>query len=192
MTNEASVSTNSTLTGSNSATYVSAPDLFGTATSSIATWVQNNLADYASAAANASQGSMNATHLQDLFQIQHDLIFKNHIPIAEIVHFPSGKTALAMYWGLLPFARGSVHIRSDDPAAHPAINPNFFMFDWDTQQQIAAARFTRRLFQTEPLGELVVNETQPGLETVPEQAPDIVWEGYIKANCEFSPPSSIS
>lgn len=189
MTNEAIVSTNSSLIGYNSVAYASAQDLFGDMTPSVAAWVQNSLADYAAAVANASQGSMNATVLQRLFQVQHDLIFKNQVPVAEIVFVPTSSTTfISPYWGLLPFARGNVHITSADPAQQPAINPNYFMLGWDNQQQIATARFTRRLFQTEPLRGLVVNEIQPGLETVPERASDIVWENWIKASCESSPP----
>ncbi|GIJ89146.1 hypothetical protein Asppvi_008076 [Aspergillus pseudoviridinutans] len=119
-------STHSPITGGRTVTFASATDIFSEDTSSFANLTRTNLPSYAAAVANMSNGAMQPEHLQHLFQVQHDLIFKNNIPIAEIIFKPGGeKTVNAGYWGLLPFARGNVHIRSSDPAAQPGVNPNY-------------------------------------------------------------------
>lgn len=129
---------------------------------------------------------MQAEHLQRLFQAQHDLIFSNNIPIAEIIFKPGGqKTVNAGFWGLLPFARGNVHIRSSDPAAQPAINPNYGLLDWDVQLQVAIARFIRRMFRSAPLEGMVEEESRPGLSAVPGDAADEVWANWLKDNCTW-------
>ncbi|KKA20115.1 Glucose oxidase [Rasamsonia emersonii CBS 393.64] len=179
MYNDASAEGYSAIAGTKSVAYPSVTDLFGNRTSAVAASVQNQLAQYAEAAANQSQGTMKASDLQRLFQIQYDLIFKQEVPIAEIITYPTGNTLAAGYWGLLPFARGSVHIASADPTVQPVINPNYFMFDWDVQQQIGTAKFIRNLYKTAPLSSLVKNETEPG-SAVPEGASDSVWEAWLK------------
>ncbi|GAQ06288.1 enoyl-CoA delta isomerase 1, peroxisomal [Aspergillus lentulus] len=81
-----------------------------------------------------SNGAMQPEDMQHLFQVQRDLIIKNNILFAEIGFKPGGqKTVNAGYWGLLPFARGNVHIRSSDLAARPAINPNYGLLDWNAE-----------------------------------------------------------
>lgn len=184
MYNDASAEGYSAIAGTKSVAYPSVTDLFGNRTSAVAASVQNQLAQYAEAAANQSQGTMKASDLQRLFQIQYDLIFKQEVPIAEIITYPTGNTLAAGYWGLLPFARGSVHIASADPTVQPVINPNYFMFDWDVQQQIGTAKFIRNLYKTAPLSSLVKNETEPG-SAVPEGASDSVWEAWLKETCKL-------
>ncbi|RLM01980.1 hypothetical protein CFD26_109003 [Aspergillus turcosus] len=176
-------STHSPITGGRTVTFASATDIFSQDTSSLANLTRAKLPSYAAAVANMSNRAMQPEHLQRLFQAQHDLIFRNNIPIAEIIFKPGGeKTVNAGFWGLLPFARGNVHIRSSDPAAQPAINPNYGLLDWDVQLQVAIARFIRRMFRSAPLEGMVEEESRPGLSAVPGDAADEVWANWLKDN----------
>lgn len=56
---------------------------------------------------------MNAQDLLRLFETQHDLIFNQHIPIAEFVFIldEEASSIHTGYWGLLPFAGGNCILR---------------------------------------------------------------------------------
>ncbi|GFF47364.1 glucose oxidase [Aspergillus udagawae] len=176
-------STHSPITGGRTVTFASATDIFSEDTSSLANLTRIRLPSYAAVVANMSNGAMLPGHLQHLFQVQHDLIFKNNIPIAEIIFKPGGeKTVNAGYWGLQPFARGEVHIRSSDPTAQPTINPNYGLLEWNVQLQVAIAKFIRRMFRSAPLEGMIEKELRPGLSAVPGDAADEVWANWLKDN----------
>lgn len=184
MYNDGTAQTRFPIAGTKSLSYLSVTDLFGDNTSMVAASVRKQLDQYASAAAKQSQGAMSASDLERLFQIQYDLIFKQGMPIAEIMTSAStAGTLLAGYWGLLPFARGSVHIASANPLVQPVINPNYFMFDWDVQQQVSIGKFVRKLHHTSPLSSIIQTETDPGT-AVPEGASDSVWAAWLKKTCK--------
>lgn len=109
----------------------------------------------------------------------------SHIPVAEILVEPSGATFDTEYWGSVPFSRGNVHISSADPTATAAIDPKYFMLEFDLHAQVQAARFIRQLLKTEPLAAMAGTETSPGLSTVPAEADDQGWSSSIKDNCRF-------
>ncbi|KAH1397656.1 hypothetical protein KXW21_005269 [Aspergillus fumigatus] len=176
-------STHSPITGGRTVTFASATDIFSQDISSLANLTHTKLPSYAALVANMSNGAMQPEHLRAVFQVQHDLIFKNNIPIAEIIFKPGGeKTVNAGFWGLLPFARGNVHIRSSDPAAQPAISPNYGLLDWDIQLQVAIAKFIRRMFRSAPLEGMIEEESRPGLSAVPGDAADEVWGNWLEDN----------
>ncbi|KAI9927105.1 hypothetical protein ASPWEDRAFT_33058 [Aspergillus wentii DTO 134E9] len=172
--------TNTPMTGSRTVAFASVSDIFGDSASDIAALTRAHLPKYANITATASSGTMKADHLQQLFETQHDLIFKDNIPIAEYIFTAGEKDFQAGYWGLLPFARGNVHITSADPAVKPAINPNYGMIDWDVEIQIAMSRYIRSMYRTKPLSQFIRNETLPGLGVVPEDASDGVWTDWVK------------
>jgi choline dehydrogenase-like flavoprotein len=177
-------STHSPITGGRTVTFASATDIFSEDTASLANLTRIHLPSYAAVVANMSHGAMLPGHLQHLFQVQHDLIFNNNIPIAEIIFKPGGeKTVNAGYWGLQPFARGDVHIRSSDPTAQPTINPNYGLLEWDVQLQVAIVKFIRRMFRSAPLEGMIEEESRPGLSAVPGDAADEVWANWLKDNC---------
>ena len=68
---------------------------------------------------------------------------------------------------LRPESRGSVHLKSPDPLAHPAILPNYLADPLDREVVVASLRFGRRIAATDPLASYIDHETQPGsaLET---------------------------
>lgn len=63
---------------------------------------------------------------------------------------------------LRPESRGSVHLKSADPLAHPAIRPNYLADPLDREVTIAGLRFGRRIAATDPLAGYIDHETFPG------------------------------
>jgi choline dehydrogenase-like flavoprotein len=63
-----------------------------------------------------------------------------------------------------PESRGSIMIQSTDPAAQPAIKPNYFSAELDRRTVIDTVRYIRKLVQTSALQEFVAEETAPGAE----------------------------
>jgi choline dehydrogenase len=61
-----------------------------------------------------------------------------------------------------PTARGSIHIKSADPKAHPRIWPNAFGTDHDVKEMLAAVKFLRAIAAQEPLASLIAEELRPG------------------------------
>jgi len=63
---------------------------------------------------------------------------------------------------LRPESRGSVHIRTSDPADHPAILPNYLSNPLDEEVVVAALKWGRRIAATDPLARYIDHETNPG------------------------------
>jgi choline dehydrogenase len=61
-----------------------------------------------------------------------------------------------------PKSRGSVHIRSADPLASPAIAPNMLSTAEDVQDVFDGARIVRRIAAAAPLAKLTQSEREPG------------------------------
>lgn len=63
---------------------------------------------------------------------------------------------------LRPKARGSVALRSADPADKPLVDSRFFGHPEDLRLTVASLRFARDLLATSPVAELVDSEMPPG------------------------------
>ncbi|MFC3173713.1 GMC family oxidoreductase [Novosphingobium bradum] len=63
---------------------------------------------------------------------------------------------------LRPESRGQVRIRSIDPAAHPAIRPNYLSAEEDQRVAIAGLRWGRRIAEQAPLRDVIAHEMMPG------------------------------
>ncbi len=63
---------------------------------------------------------------------------------------------------LRPESRGTVRLKSPDPAAHPAIAPNYLSTDGDRRVAAAAIRLTRRIVAQPPLARFAPEEFKPG------------------------------
>ena len=61
-----------------------------------------------------------------------------------------------------PKARGSVTLRSADPADAPLIDCNFFGDDEDLRLSVAGLRYARRVLATDPVRRMVTTEIFPG------------------------------
>lgn len=162
--------------------YPSVTQLYDNATA-VGTQLLSKLPVYAAQVSSANGNVTKSADIERFFKIQWDLIFKSHIPVAEILLEPFGLTYDTEYWGSVPFSRGNVHISSADPTTAPAIDPKYFMLDFDLHAQIQAARFIRRLFKTEPFADMAGAETSPGISKVAADANDHGWASFIKNNC---------
>ncbi|MDE1903932.1 MAG: GMC family oxidoreductase N-terminal domain-containing protein [Alphaproteobacteria bacterium] len=65
---------------------------------------------------------------------------------------------------LRPDSRGTVRIKSADPAAHPAIRPNYLAVDSDRRVAAAAIRLTRRIVAAKALARFTPEEFRPGAQ----------------------------
>jgi choline dehydrogenase-like flavoprotein len=166
------------------AAYLNVDDVFGDNLAAFNASVANSIERYAEMTANAS-GITDRAVTEKLFRMQYDLIFKNRIPISEIIISPAATGPITIeYWGLLPFSRGSIHINSSNASAPASINPNYFMLDYDIHQQIATAKMARKFAKTAPFSEALSGEVTPGLTTVPANASDADWEKWLKSTCK--------
>jgi choline dehydrogenase len=65
---------------------------------------------------------------------------------------------------LQPRSRGEIKLSSTDPLARPAIHANYFEDPVDQQAMVAGLRWIRRIFSSQPMADIVVNETAPGVD----------------------------
>jgi choline dehydrogenase len=83
---------------------------------------------------------------------------------------------------LRPESLGSVHIRSGDPSAHPAIRFNFLADPIDRDTTIATVRMARRIVAAAPMDGFRGPEISPGAEVDSDDA----IETWIRNNSETS------
>ncbi|KAK1671888.1 GMC oxidoreductase [Colletotrichum godetiae] len=148
----------------------------------VAAQIKEALPAYAAKVASINGNVTRASDLLEFFQLQWSLIFESQIPIAEVLVNAGSGSWSSEYWGLLPFARGSVHIGSNS-TSRAVINPNYFMLDWDLLEQVEIAKYIRKLYSTAPFSTYAGTETRPGADVVAADADDVEgWESYIKGN----------
>ena len=75
-----------------------------------------------------------------------------------------------------PYSVGHVYLKSSDPRDHIAIQPNLFSDERDLYALTVGARFQRKIFQTPPISQYVVEEVAPG----PAVKTDEEWYAYIR------------
>lgn len=73
-------------------------------------------------------------------------------------------------FALRPESAGSIHIRSADPEAPPAIIANYLADERDRRTSIAALRLARRIAEQPALKALIVREVRPGPEAQSDEA----------------------
>ncbi len=78
-----------------------------------------------------------------------------------------------------PLSRGSVHIRSSNPADAPTINPNYLSNEHDVQSAVEAIKYVRRIANTAPMSAIWDAEYEPGLAAVPETDNDAQWRDFV-------------
>lgn len=71
---------------------------------------------------------------------------------------------------LHPRSRGSIHVRSRDPAEHPRIEPRYFTDEHDRRTGLAMLRLIRRIAAAPAMRPLIVRETRPGPEVGDDEA----------------------
>ena len=87
-------------------------------------------------------------------------------------------------------SRGSVMIRSPNPAEPPAIRYNYLATDWDRRVMVDGLKFVRRIVNTPPLAGYVTAEELPG----PKVQTDDEWLAFVREYGEtvFHPTSTCS
>jgi choline dehydrogenase-like flavoprotein len=165
-------------------TYFTASDLFGTELPAIVAELRANSSDLArKIVADLPPNESTFEREKKLIEMQLDLAWSlnSTVPLAEADWFPVGTAISVVFWALLPFSRGSVHITSSSPTHTPSIDPNFLQLHIDTLVQTAAARKLREYFSTEPLSKYVTAEVAPGPDAVPASAGlrDPAWYKWI-------------
>ena len=82
-----------------------------------------------------------------------------------------------VFYPMRPTSRGFVRIKSADPMAAPAMQPNYLSTEYDRRIMVAGARMARSLAATPSLAPYVLAELQPGpLAQTDEQLLDAVRE----------------
>ena len=66
---------------------------------------------------------------------------------------------------LRPESRGSIHVRSNQPADSPSIRPNFLTEEVDRRALVGGLRIARNLATTDALSKYVEHELYPGPQT---------------------------
>lgn len=160
------------------ATFATAQDLFGKQTSAVAEATYAKLSEWARKVSDINNRAIDAHQLEKIFRIQHNLIFKDNVTIAETLTSASGNILLSAFWPLLPFSRGSVHLKSIE-ASDPAIDPEYFLIDFDLAIQTELGRLSQDLWHTDPISDVVVGNLVPGDEALPRNATDAQWAAFI-------------
>jgi choline dehydrogenase len=105
-----------------------------------------------------------------------------------ILHTHSGFTCSVSQ--LQVESRGSVHIRSADPAAPPAIRYNYLATENDRRVMVEGLKLIRRICATPPMRDYVTDEFMPGDKVVTDED----WLAYCREMGEtvFHPTSTCS
>ncbi|KAJ6437674.1 GMC oxidoreductase [Purpureocillium lavendulum] len=164
------------------ATFATARDLFGDRTEEVAAQTQQELKQWAKVAAAQSNGSLDVRALEHIFQVQHDLIFIQNVTVAETLTTAAQSIAVSAFWPLLPFSRGSVHIRSkrDEHIAEPVIDPKYLSNAFDAATYIAAGRQATDFWRRHPISATVAGQITPNSTTLPENASDTQWLRWLQ------------
>jgi choline dehydrogenase len=87
-------------------------------------------------------------------------------------------------------SRGSVHIRSADPAQAPAIRYNYLATESDRRVMVEGLKIIRRICHTPPMREYVAGEYLPGEKVITDED----WLAYCREMGEtvFHPTSTCS
>ena len=87
-------------------------------------------------------------------------------------------------------SRGSVHVRSKDPAAPPAIRYNYLDTENDRRVMVEGLKWVRRIVAAPPLRDYVIDEYFPGDKVRNDED----WLAFVRASGEtvFHPTSTCS
>lgn len=77
-----------------------------------------------------------------------------------------------------PESRGTIHIKSADPNAHPAIRPNYLSHPKDVEISIAAIKWGRKMASQPSLASIIEHEIYPG--------PDLQTDEQLEEFCRIA------
>ncbi|CAG7852449.1 Glucose oxidase; AltName: Full=Beta-D-glucose:oxygen 1-oxido-reductase; AltName: Full=Glucose oxyhydrase; Short=GOD; Flags: Precursor [Serendipita indica DSM 11827] len=158
--------------------------LFGKDAAAVTTKIRTSLDAWAE---SQKDNALSKAALMKIFESQADVIIKGKVPVLELIYGNIDYAPMhgAIFWGLLPFSRGSVKIKTVDPFAKPNVTNNFFSVPFDMEVEVQGARLVRKLFTTAPLSNLTSAEYLPGLAVVPDPTGDggsvQAWDPWLKA-----------
>lgn len=145
--------------------FATAADVFGSRVSEVASETKSSLGRWARQVAILNPGNPAAAAIECIYQIQHDLIFNKGVTLSEIFTTTFAGVVVSTAANLLPFSRGSIHLR---PGNHdtavldtPVIDPKYLSVDFDMAMQVAAGRLASRLSTTPPLSDLAASDLLP-------------------------------
>ena len=156
--------------------FITARDLFGKDADAVAEETKRQLPDYAEQVAAASKGALDAAALEKIFEIQHRVMFDHDTTIAEILVTGFQDQFAAAYWHLLPFSRGSVHLRSASDGHTPVIDPRYLHINLDAETQLLTARLAAQFWTTDPVSRIIDGP----VSAVAPDAPDDEWMPFIR------------
>lgn len=76
------------------------------------------------------------------------------------------------------FSRGSTHINSSEPTAHPLLDPQYLSNEYDLRAVTEGAKYIRKIATTAPLSDIWADEYEPGLNVTT----DAKWTDYVRGN----------
>jgi choline dehydrogenase len=77
-----------------------------------------------------------------------------------------------------PESKGSIHLKSADPAADPAIRPNYLAEELDRQTVVAGMKIARRIMENAAMNKYRAHEMNPG----PQVQTDAQWLEFARNN----------
>lgn len=166
-------------------TYATIYDLFGRETKNIARITADSLHDWAESVADARGNWVDATAIERLFKVQHDLVFKHRVSCVELLKTGSMSRQGTLFVVSFPFSRGSVHIHSANPLDYPLLDPNYFLIDWDLVLLEQLRESVNQFWSTPPINHLVVQRVEPNVTIVPENASVVEWRSWMKKACRY-------
>ncbi|KAJ7290529.1 GMC oxidoreductase [Mycena rebaudengoi] len=109
----------------------------------------------------------------DILDKQIETLKDDTLPDLEIIAFPgyfttitapeAGKSYVTVLVVLNhPLSRGTIHAASNDPLAHPTIDPAYFENDNDLENLVQHIKYIRSMTETEPWKSGVIREIDPG------------------------------
>jgi choline dehydrogenase len=94
----------------------------------------------------------------------------------------------ASVYNMRPFSKGEIVLKSADPLAPPAFNPNYLGDVRDVEVMVAGLRAIRRIFASAPLASRIVSEITPGRDAVSDaQLIDYMEQ---EGQCAYHPAGS--
>lgn len=154
------------------ASFVTAKDLFGKDAEAVAKNTKDSLSEYAKQAASWSNGALDASALEELFAIQHRVMFEEDTTIVEILTTAQAENFVSAYWTLMPFSRGSVHLKSASDLGTPVVDPRYLHVPLDFDTQVETGRLATKFWESSGL----VESSTVGL---PGNATDAEWKAFI-------------
>ncbi|KAL0064771.1 hypothetical protein AAF712_008318 [Marasmius tenuissimus] len=132
-------------------------------------YLDKKQSDLLLASYDRSVSALEPTLLQRVhFDLQRQWL-RGNVPAIELIQFSTGflggeanKSYISLIVaGMHHLSRGSVHVNSTDPLAHPVINPNLLNNEFDSQLLLGALRLVYRAASTLPMKNLIKQMTSP-------------------------------